>query len=88
MQQINLEIQRRLTRKTSFEDNVVDIFVWLASESKPVLVKYRLIPVYEKCREYGHTRRAKCCKGNITVSLELSIENITQTLIIATKIAN
>ena len=78
--------RERLARKTSFEDNVVDIFVRLVSESDPVLVKYRSIPVCEKCGEYGHTRRAKCCKGNVTDSLESSIENIIQTLIIGTKI--
>ena len=78
--------RERLARKTSFEDNVVDIFIRLVSESDPVLVKYRSIPVCEKCGEYGHTRRAKCCKGNVTDSLESSIENIIQTLIIGTKI--
>ena len=73
--------RENLARKTSFEDNVVDIFVRLASESDPVLVKYRSILVCEKCGEYGHKQRSKCCKGNATNTLE-SIENLIQTLII------
>ena len=73
--------RENLAKKTSFEDNVVDIFVRLASESDPVLVKYRSILVCEKCGEYGHKQRSKCCKGNATNTLE-SIENLIQTLII------
>ena len=57
--------------------------VRIASESAPVLVKYRSIPVSEKCREKGHTQRAKCCKSNVTDSLESSVENTSELRVLA-----
>ena len=53
-----------LARKTSFESNTIDIFVRLASESDPVLIKFRKILVCELCGEHGYSRRAKCCNGH------------------------
>ncbi|KAI6651099.1 hypothetical protein LOD99_5449 [Oopsacas minuta] len=55
-----------LARKTSFEDNVIDIFLRLSFESDPVLMKSRSTVVCEKCGEHGHARRAKCCRDNAT----------------------
>ena len=56
--------RENLARKCSFEDNVVDIFVRLASESDPVLNRFRSKLVCERCGEHGHTKRAKCCREN------------------------
>ncbi|KAI6646218.1 Dna-mediated transposase [Oopsacas minuta] len=76
--------REHLARKTSFEDNVIDIFVRLSSESDPVLMKYRSTVVCANCGEHGHTRRAKCCRDNATDLLESSIDNIVKGLIIDT----
>ena len=73
--------RENLARKTCFEDNIVDIFVRLASESDPILVEYRSKLVCEICGEYGHTRR-KCCKNvNIDI-LQSTIDNTVDKLII------
>ena len=73
--------RENLARKTCFEDNIVDIFVRLASESDPILVEYRSKLVCEICGEYGHTRR-KCCKNvNIDI-LQSTIDSIVDKLII------
>ena len=48
--------REHLARKFSFEDNLVDIFIRLASDSDPVLLTYRTTSVCEKCGEYGHTK--------------------------------
>ena len=71
-----------LARKSSFEDNVMDIFVRMASESDPVLNQYRSNLVCEKCGEHGHTRRAKCCRDNYNHALVSSIDKIVDSLII------
>ena len=75
--------RENLARKTSFEDNIVDIFVRLASESDPVLVEYRSKLVCEVCGEHGHTRRAKCCKSESVNILETTIDSIVNKLIIS-----
>ena len=81
----NIVVIRRyrenLSRKCSFEDNVVDIFVRLASESDPVLNQFRSKLVCEKCGEHGHTKGAKCCTNNLSLS---SIDTIVDSLIINT----
>ena len=73
--------RENLARKCSFEDNVVDIFVRLASESDPVLNQFRSKLVCERCGEHGHTKRAKCFTNT---SLHSSIDTIVDTLIILT----
>ena len=73
--------RENLARKCSFEDNVVDIFVRLASESDPILNLFRSKLVCERCGEHGHTKRAKCCRNNSSLS---SIDTIVDTLIINT----
>ena len=60
--------RENLARKTSFADNATDIFVRFASESDPVLLTYRSTLFCSKCGEYGHTKRAKCCKEKTTDS--------------------
>ena len=73
--------RENLARKTCFEDNIVDIFVRLASESDTILIEYRSKLVCEICGEYGHTRR-KCCKNvNIDI-LQSTIDSIVDKLII------
>ena len=57
--------RENLARKSSFENNAVDILVRLASESDPVLNQFRFKLVCERCFEHGHTKRAKGCRGNI-----------------------
>ena len=74
-----------LARKTRFEDNIVDIFVRLASESDPVLVEYRSQLVCEVCGEHGHTRRAKLCKSESVNTLEATIDSIVDKLIISNR---
>ena len=73
--------RENLARKCSFEDNVVDIFVRLASESDPVQNQFRSKLVCERCGEHGHTKRAKCCRNNSQLS---SIDAIVETLILNT----
>ena len=53
----------QLASKTSFKSNTIDILVCLASESDPVLIKFRKSLQCEFCGEQGHTRREKCCKA-------------------------
>ena len=71
--------RENLPRKCSFEDNVVDIFVRLASESDPVQNQFRSKLVCERCGEHGNTKRAKCCRNNSQLS---SIDAIVETLIL------
>ena len=77
--------REHLARKTCFEDNIVDIFIRLASESDPVLVNYRPNLVCERCGEHGHTKRAKSCKHKYYSDLH-SIDNIVDSLIIKQKL--
>ena len=51
-----------LARKDSFETNLLDIFVRLASQSDPVSVSYRRVLSCERCGQSGHTVRSKCCR--------------------------
>ena len=54
--------KEHLARKTSFEDNISDIFIRLAPESDPGLLEIRSKFRSKRCGEEGHTRRAvKCC---------------------------
>ena len=55
--------RENLSRKNSFESNVMDIFVRLASQSDPVLLNFRKISICDICGECGHLR--KCKKGEI-----------------------
>ena len=50
-----------LARKDSFETNIMDIFVRLASQSDPVSVSYRRCLICERCGQSGHSSRSKCC---------------------------
>ena len=59
--------REHLDRQTSFEDNIVDIFVRLASEIDPVLVEYRSKLVCDQYGVNGHTKRKQCCNNEDTV---------------------
>ena len=74
--------REHLARKFSFEDNLVDIFIRLASDSDPVLLTYRTAPVCEKCGKYGHTKRTKCCRESNVDVLQSPIEKVVNELII------
>ena len=74
--------RENLARKSPFEDNVVDIFVRLASESDPILNQFRTNLFCERCGEHGHTRRAKCCRANNSNLLYTSIDRIVDSLAI------
>ena len=66
-----------LSRKSSFEGNIIDVFVRLVSQSDPVLVGY------ERCGQSGHTVRTKCCRvENQNSSSILNIDNLISSLII------
>ena len=73
--------RENLARKTSFADNTTDIFVRFASESDPVLLTYRSTLFCSKCGEYGHTKRAKCCKEKTTDSFRL-IDELFSSLVL------
>ena len=73
---------REHLRKFSFEDNLVDIFIRLASDSDPVLLTYRTAPVFEKCGEYGHAKRTKSCRESNVDLLQSPIEKVENELII------
>ncbi|KAI6661730.1 Dna-mediated transposase [Oopsacas minuta] len=76
-----------LARKSSFEDNAMDIIVTLASESDPVLNQFCSSLVCEKCGKHDHTKRAKCCRDNTENRLlESSIDEIVDSLIINSQI--
>ena len=53
-----------LARKDSFETNLMDIFVRLASQSDPVSVCYRRVLTCERCGQSGHSVRSKCCRSD------------------------
>ena len=53
-----------LARKDSFETNIVDIFVRLASQSDPVSVSYRRCLICERCGQSGHSSKWKCCRAD------------------------
>ena len=55
--------REKLSRKNSFESNVMDIFVRLASQSDPVLLNFRKILICDICGGCSHLR--KCKKGEI-----------------------
>ena len=70
--------REHLARITSFEDNISDIFIRLASESDQGLLEFRSKSRCERCREEGHTRRKidyYNSKG-IKLSLERTRPNI------------
>ena len=72
--------REHLARKTSFEDNIIDVFVSLASESDPVLVESRSKLICDRCGEHGHTKRTRCC--NYDYIINRSIDSLVQSLII------
>ena len=51
-------------RKNSFETNLMDIFVRLASQSDPISVSYRRSLTCERCGQSGHSIRTTCCESH------------------------
>ena len=76
--------REHLARKTSFEGNMIDIFVRLACEVDPVLLGFRSKLRCERCGEEGHTRRlTKCCsRYDSNNTIYASIDNLVHSLII------
>ena len=76
--------REHLARKTSFEDNISDIFIRLASESDPGLLEFRSKLRCERCGEEGHTRRtAKCCsKYDSKDNMQTSIDSLVHSIIV------
>ena len=72
-----LKYREHLTRKTYIEDNIVDIFVRLASESDPHLVEFRSKLICDRCGENGHTRGTKCCNYDYILA-DKSVESFVQ----------
>ena len=61
-----------LALKDSFEINIMDIFVRLASQSDHVSVSYRRCLICERCGQSGHSTRSKCCRAdNIAQTSEI-----------------
>ena len=56
--------RENLARKNSFETNLMDIFVRLASQSDPISVSYRRSLTCERCGQSGHSIRSKCCESH------------------------
>ena len=77
---LNRRDREHLARKTCFEDNIIDIFVRLASESGPVLVESRSKLICDRCGEDGHTKRTNCC--NYDYIMDRSIYSLVQSLLI------
>ena len=76
--------REHLARKTSLEDNMIDIFVRLANESDPVLLGFRSKLRCERCGEEGHTRRStKCCSRYDSINtIDASIDNLVILLLL------
>ena len=76
--------REHLARNTSFEDNIIDIFVKLACESDPVLLGIRSKLRCERCGEEGHTRRsAKCCSKYDSIdTIDASIDCLVHSLFV------
>ena len=69
--------RENLSRKSSFEGNIIDVFVRLVSQSDPVLIGYRKNLFCERCGQSGHTMRTKCCRVESQNSLNiLNIDNL------------
>ena len=73
--------RENLARKDSFETNIVDIFVRLASQSDPVSVSYRRCLICERCGQSGHSSRSKCCRTDDSQTSKIDILFASLTII-------
>ena len=71
--------RENLSRKNSFESNIMDIFVRLSSESDPALLSFRKVLVCERCGESGHIKKT-CCSMQDEYTSETGIDGLIYSL--------